>query len=42
MACSTMCNGFICVESDCGFELEMEAQDVQEILQVTEEELVLA
>lgn len=42
MAYSALLNGFVCLNSDCGFELEMESQDVQLILQTTEEELVLA
>ena len=41
MAYSVFLNGFTCLESECGFELEMCAQDVQQILQI-EEELVSA
>ena len=39
MAYSVLSNGLICLEADCGFEVEMEARQAQDILE-TEEELV--
>jgi hypothetical protein len=37
MAYSVLSNGMICLESECGFELEMEARQAQEILETMEE-----
>ena len=39
MAYSVISNGFICLEPGCGFELEMEPVQAQEVLE-PEEELV--
>jgi hypothetical protein len=39
MAYSVLSNGFICLESDCGFELEMDPVQAREVLE-PEEELV--
>ncbi len=39
MAYSVLSQGMVCLDSDCGFEVEMDATDAQEILE-TEEELV--
>jgi hypothetical protein len=39
MAYSTLSNGFICLEPNCGFELEMEPAQAMQVLEV-EEELV--
>ena len=39
MAYSALSNGFICLESDCGFELEMDPVQAREVLE-PEEELV--
>ena len=39
MAYSVLSNGIVCMDSECGFELEMAAAQAQEILE-TEEELV--
>ena len=37
MAYSVLSSGMVCMESDCGFELEMEADQAQEILESVEE-----
>jgi hypothetical protein len=37
MAYSVLSNGLVCLESDCGFEMEMEAHEAQEILESAEE-----
>ena len=37
MAYSVLSNGFICLESTCGFELEMEPFQAQEVLETAEE-----
>jgi hypothetical protein len=39
MAYSVLSNGFVCLEEDCGFELEMEPAQAHEVL-APEEELV--
>ena len=39
MAYSALTNGFVCLESNCGFELEMEPVLARQLLE-TEEELV--
>jgi len=39
MAYSVISNGFICMESGCGFELEMEPVQAQQVLE-HEEQLV--
>jgi len=39
MAYSVLSNGFVCLETNCGFELEMEPVQAQQILEL-EEELV--
>ena len=39
MAYSVLSNGLICLEADCGFELEMDPVDAQQVL-APEEELV--
>jgi hypothetical protein len=39
MAYSTLCHSFICLEPVCGFELEMEPLEAQQVLE-PEEELV--
>ena len=39
MAYSTLSNSFICLEPNCGFELEMEPAQALQVLEV-EEELV--
>jgi hypothetical protein len=39
MAYSALSNGFVCLETACGFELEMEPIQAQEVLE-TQEELV--
>ena len=39
MAYSALCHGFVCLESECGFELEMEPVQAQEVLE-PEAELV--
>ena len=39
MAYSTLSNGFVCLESECGFELEMEPVEAHLVLE-PEEELV--
>ena len=39
MAYSALSNGFVCLEANCGFELEMEPVEAQQILEL-EEELV--
>jgi hypothetical protein len=39
MAYSILCNSFICLESACGFEVEMEPVQAQQVLE-PEEELV--
>ncbi len=39
MAYSALFNGFVCLEADCGFELEMEPVQAQQVLE-PEEELV--
>ena len=39
MAYSALFNGFVCLEPTCGFELEMEPVQAQEVL-APEEELV--
>jgi len=41
MVFSVLSHGFICQEADCGFELEMDWQDIAVLLQ-PEEELVFA
>ena len=37
MAYSVLSHGLVCLESDCGFEVEMEARQAQEILENVEE-----
>jgi hypothetical protein len=37
MAYSTLMNGFVCLESNCGFELEMEPVLARELLETVEE-----
>ena len=37
MAYSTLCHSFICLESVCGFELEMEPLEAQQVLEPEEE-----
>lgn len=39
MAYSVLSNGFVCLEPNCGFELEMEPVQAQQVLE-PEEELV--
>ena len=39
MAYSALSNGFVCLETNCGFELEMEPALAKQVLE-TEEELV--
>ena len=39
MGYSVLFNGLVCLEADCGFELEMDASQAHELLE-TEEELV--
>jgi hypothetical protein len=39
LAYSVLSNGFICLEAECGFELEMDRHEAQDIL-APEEELV--
>ena len=39
MAYSVLSNGLICLEADCGFEVEIETRQAQDILE-NEEELV--
>jgi hypothetical protein len=39
MAYSVLSQGMVCLDSECGFEVEMEAPQAQEVLE-TEEELV--
>ena len=39
MAYSVLCHGLVCLEADCGFELEMDVAEAQDILE-TQEELV--
>jgi len=39
MAYSALSNGFVCLEPACGFELEMEPVQAQQVLEL-EEELV--
>jgi len=43
MVFSILSHGFVCQEADCGFELEMEWQDLAVLLNVQpEEELLFA
>jgi len=42
MAFSALIHGFVCVEPDCGIELEMEERDAEEILAAEEQEAVCA
>ena len=37
MAYSVLSNGMICLESGCGFEIEMDASQAQEALETVEE-----
>jgi hypothetical protein len=37
MAYSVLSHGLVCLEWDCGFEVEMEARQAQEILENVEE-----
>ena len=37
MAYSVLSHGLVCLESDCGFEVEMDARQAQEILENVEE-----
>jgi hypothetical protein len=37
MAYSVLSNGLVCLESDCGFEVEMEIREAQEVLESVEE-----
>lgn len=37
MAYSVLSNGLICLDPDCGFELEMETNEAREILEPAEE-----
>jgi hypothetical protein len=37
MAYSVLSNGMVCLESDCGFEVEMEPSEAQEVLESVEE-----
>ena len=37
MAYSVLSNGMVCLESRCGFEVEMHASDSQEVLESVEE-----
>jgi hypothetical protein len=37
MAYSVLSNGMVCLDSGCGFEVEMEASDAEEILESVEE-----
>jgi hypothetical protein len=37
MAYSVISNGFICLEPECGFELEMEPVQAQQVLEPEEE-----
>jgi hypothetical protein len=37
MAYSVLSQGMVCLDSDCGFEVEMEAAEAQEILETVEE-----
>jgi len=37
MAYSVLSHGMVCLDSDCGFEIEMEAHDAEEILESAEE-----
>ena len=39
MAYSFLSHGFVCLQADCGFELEMDAREAQQVLE-NEEELV--
>jgi hypothetical protein len=39
MAYSALSNGFVCLEENCGFEIEMEQADAMQVLEF-EEELV--
>ena len=39
MAYSALSNGFVCLEENCGFEIEMEHADAMQVLEF-EEELV--
>ncbi len=37
MAYSVLSNGMICLEAGCGFEVEMEAREAQDVLETVEE-----
>ena len=37
MAYSVLSNGLICLEQDCGFEIEMAIPEAEEVLEVTPE-----
>jgi hypothetical protein len=37
MAYSVLSNGMVCLDSGCGFEVEMDASDAEEILESVEE-----
>jgi len=37
MAYSVISNGMVCLDSSCGFEVEMDASDAEEILESVEE-----
>ena len=37
MAYSVLSNGWICLEADCGFEVEMDRHQAQEVLETAEE-----
>ena len=41
MAYSVLSNGLVCLESDCGFEVEMSIDDAEEVLDPALTELVL-
>jgi hypothetical protein len=42
LAYSVLSNGLICLEAGCGFEIEMSAQEAQQLLEPSFQELVCA